>query len=224
MDSFNISGIKAADMTTKQFATLLVLTSLALISCNKHYSANPDSKTKDKVSLTGLQTHELFKTKYDRLQAVCHIQDGHDWNQDIRWDLLADPVDEKTLKGENPENEFTLLVHFSNLQVLGKRTYFDPDGHSYRMKNSPEIQVSVKWIHGLKSDEGIGGRVSGKYQQILVEGVPPVTYESSTELHPEHEIAHDTLRPAQRTTIDCSLETQIKKDYQDEFSKDEIAK
>lgn len=213
----------------------LVAFSLMLVGCAKNddskksgQTVEPKNQTPVAIDLSGKTVEEVLSLKYSKALLSCAL-----WSQRSKEiDLTVVPNDSATLdlkvdtsmpknlklhsQIENQHMEVDLNV--SQLAIYGSLHLTDSSGNVFIAKYSP--YVSVGYSHKSTIIFGVGQSMTGSVSDIRTvnEKIIDTALNESISSQPE-DLGNGVVidRGAFNNVVSCTIETEIKPEYQDQF-------
>jgi hypothetical protein len=206
----------------KWFLILWVILGLAACANNSNEKPNPDNNRPQKPvaqNLSGKSTQEILTTKYNKANFKCDlwVQRGSDLimsntpNDSFSWDLLSDFANEKSfnLVGEVQDHTMNITVNVESVEIFGSVLLRELDGKNYKMTHTPVIKMDLFYEQKTTFAPGVYGHEKGWLKRQVREKLKDMTLNESHSA----DVAAGTFF----NYLECSIETDIKPEYQDQF-------
>lgn len=229
---------------------LVIFCSLfTIIACsgNDRYKIkyNKDNAPEQKIlmhekKITPTSTEETLKKKYSRLQFVCDynyettvpyentqrtvVAEG----ETVAWDILEDFSEEKTfsfsLDHENLQSSYVWRAKLTLLSSLSLAHTSSDGKRSFKMANTPKLEANLtgeeKYAHESTLDIF---DVSGKYLYGFKTSDTDFNYfEKISNSIVNFDYSSDDSDYAHTVKVNCTLESELKADFKDEFIEESI--
>lgn len=213
---------------------LSVVLSVFISACSKgddKKSGNsaPVSPQSEQGSLSNKSVEEVLSLKYDRVEFKCAlwVQINHALNLEVAPNdsFVVDLKNGFTwpqtlhLAGEIENHKLDAKFELNSLSILAGLRHVDVDGTTFTALNSPTIEyaITAKGTTSFIYSKGVNsfGFYESKHESR--ERIHDVILNESTAIFPVNQDGVTIDRGAYRNYIECTLETEIKPEYQDEF-------
>ncbi len=201
----------------------VILCALIFVACAKNNDNNsqknaPTPQGPTAQNLEGKSTDEVLQTKYNKAELVCNLwtQFGGELNKSnppndsFSVDLLkVDPTQgELKLSGKSQDQTVDVSIQVNALKISHVH-HTDVDGTVYIMEHTPVIEYAYSYEESAIHINGatISGQGSG--QRSVNEKLKDVALNFSSKTQGDIGTYFRYL--------DCSIETDIKPEYQDQF-------
>ncbi len=206
-------------------SSVVAMTLIFLVACAKddNNKGTPGGEPPQKPtvqSLSDKSTQDVLTTKYNKAIFYCDlwVQRGTELiksntpSDQLSWDLLNDFGTEKifNLQGQVQDHSFSTTVNVKSVEIYGSVHHTTADGTVYKMEYTPVIEMDFNYEKETVYAPGLSSKGNGFAKRQINERIPDMALNSAH--------SSDATQVTFFNYLECSIDTEIKDEYKDQFS------